>query len=108
MKTATFPLSFFNKVYHQFTPYFEDDDDILSYKGDLFIQAILPPSVGLEEEEAIFSEGEELQKFVAHFNKCTIIGWCKAALERERVVYILRDFVENIFPIYEILFEKKE
>ena len=97
MKTATFPLSFFNKVYHQFTPYFEDDDDILSYKGDLFIQAILPPSVGLEEEEeVIFSEGDEMRKFVAHFSEATIVGWCKGDLKEESVASILKNFTQNL------------
>ena len=107
MRTVTFPFSFFNKVYQQFAPYFEDDNDIHFDPTGIFIQAILPPSPQLEEEEVIFSEGEELQKFVAHFNKCTIIGWCKAALERERVLNILGDFVENIFPYMRFCLKRK-
>ena len=95
MKTATFPLSFFNKVYHQFAPYFEDDNDI-HYESGVFIQAILPPSVGLEEEELIFSEGEEMRMFVAHFTEATIVGWCKGDLKEQNVVEVLKSFTQNL------------
>ena len=92
MRTATFPLSFFNKVYQQFAPYFEDDNDIHFDPTGIFIQAILPPSPQLEEEEVIFSEGEEMRMFVAHFSECTIVGWCRGDLREERVADILKDF----------------
>ena len=93
MKTATFPLSFFNKVYQQFAPYFEDDNDI-HYESGVFVQAVLPPSPLLEEEEVIFSEGEEMRMFVAHFHECTIVGWCKGDLKEQRVADILKDFTQ--------------
>ena len=97
MKTATFPLSFFNKVYQQFAPYFEDDNDIHFDPTGIFIQAILPPSSQLEEEEVIFSEGEEMRMFVAHFSECTVIGWCRGDLKEERVADILKDFTTQRF-----------
>jgi len=92
MKAATFPLSFFNKVYHRFASYFEDDNDIHFDPTGIFIQAILPPSPQLEEEEVIFSEEEEMRMFVAHFSEATIIGWCRGDLKEERVADILKDF----------------
>ena len=95
MKAATFPLSFFNKVYQQFAPYFEADEDI-HYGGGAFIQAILPPSPQLEEEEVIFSEGEEMRMFVAHFSECTVIGWCRGDLKEESVASILKNFTQNL------------
>jgi len=96
MKTATFPLSFFNKVYQQFAPYFEDDNDIHFDPTGIFIQAILPPSPQLEEEEVIFSEGEEMRMFVTHFSEATIVGWCKGGLKEDRVADILKDFTQNL------------
>jgi len=94
MKTVTFPLSFFNKVYQQFAPYFEADEDI-HYEGGVFIQAILPPSSQLEEEEVIFSEGEEMRMFVAHFSEATIVGWCRGDLKERSVIYTLKNFVHS-------------
>ena len=92
MKTATFPPSFFNKAYNRFSPFFEADEDIHYFKEGIFVQAILPPSPLLEEEEVIFSEGEEMRMFVAHFSECTVIGWCRGDLKEERVADILKDF----------------
>ena len=92
MKTAAFPLSFFNKAYNQFSPFFEADEDIHYFKEGIFVQAILPPSSLLEEEEVIFSEGDEMRKFVAHLHEATVIGWCSGKLGEERVADILKDF----------------
>jgi len=83
MRTATFPFSFFSKVYQQFAPYFEDYNDIHFDPTGIFIQAILPPSPQLEEEEVIFSEA-------------TIVGWCRGDLKEERVADILKDFTQNL------------
>jgi len=95
MKTATFPLSFFNKVYRQFAPYFEDDNDI-HYEDGVFVQAILPPSPQLEEEQLIFSEGDEMRMFVAHFHEATIVGWCRGGLKEKKVADILKKFAQNL------------
>jgi len=92
MKTAAFPLSFFNKAYNQFSPFFEADEDIHYFKEGIFVQAILPPFHLLEEEEVIFSEGDEMRKFVAHFSECTVVGWCRGDLKEESVADILKDF----------------
>jgi len=96
MKTATFPSSFFNKAYNQFSPFFEADEDIHYFKEGIFVQAILPPSPLLEEEELIFSEGDEMRKFVAHFSEATIIGWCRGDLKEESVASILKNFTQNL------------
>jgi len=96
MRIATFPLSFFNKVYNQFSLFFEADEDIHYSKEGVFVQAILPPSPLLEEEEVIFSEGDEMRKFVAHLHEATVIGWCSGKLGEERVADILKDFTQNL------------
>ena len=106
MKTATFPLSFFNKVYRQFAPYFEDDNDI-HYESGVFVQAILPPSPQLEEEQLIFSEGDEMRMFVAHFEECTIVGWCKSDLSEKAVADILKGFTQNFRSLRKYEEEKK-
>ena len=106
MKTATFPLSFFNKVYRQFAPYFEDDNDI-HYESGVFVQAILPPSPRLEEEQLIFSEGDEMRMFVAHFEECTIVGWCKSDLSEKAVADILKGFTQNFRSLRKYEEEKK-
>ena len=106
MKTATFALSFFNKVYRQFAPYFEDDNDI-HYEDGVFVQAILPPSPQLEEEQLIFSEGDEMRMFVAHFEECTIVGWCKSDLSEKAVADILKDFIQNFRSLRKYEEEKK-
>ena len=97
MKIAIFPLPFFNKAYNQFSSFFEADEDIHYFKEGIFVQAILPPSPLLEEEEVIFSEGEEMRMFVAHFSECTVIGWCRGDLKEERVADILKDFTTQRF-----------
>ena len=96
MKIAIFPLPFFNKAYNQFSSFFEADEDIHYFKEGIFVQAILPPSPLLEEEEVIFSEGEEMRMFVAHFSECMVIGWCRGDLKEERVADILKDFTHNL------------
>jgi len=106
MKTATFPLSFFNKVYRQFAPYFEDHNDI-HYESGVFVQAILPPSPQLEEEQLIFSEGDEMRMFVAHFEECTIVGWCKSDLSEKAVADILKGFTQNFRSLRKYEEEKK-
>ena len=95
MKTATFPFSFFNKTYNQFSRFFEADEDIHYFKEGIFVQVILPPSPLLEEEEVIFSEGEEMRMFVAHFSECTVIGWCRGDLKERSVIYTLKNFVRS-------------
>jgi len=106
MKTTTFPLSFFNKVYRQFASYFEDDNDI-HYESGVFVQAVLPPSPQLEEEQLIFSEGDEMRMFVAHFEECTIVGWCKSDLSEKAVADILKGFTQNFRSLRKYEEEKK-